>query len=151
MSTKIQGRSSRHDLIDDIVESSNKKSLVLIDGTKILPNRNYSSYSNLPSLFNKSKFEQTDNSVVSITNDYRDRLHLTLPRSNSSLILMNNDERRKEIDLIIKNLYDGKLLTTNNDDRSLSDISEPRVHMFNKGLILSKNHEEHKHHIDVRI
>jgi hypothetical protein len=158
MSTKIEGRTSSYDLIDDIVETSsslsNRKSLALIDGTKILSNRNHSSYSNLPSLFNKTKFEQIDNSTISLTNEVRDRLHLSLPRSNSSLILMSNDDRRKELDLIIKSLYDGKLLTTNNDDRPSSEVSEQSFYMLSKGPLTtttSKNREESKHHMDVRI
>ena len=154
MLTKTEGRSSRHDLIDDIVETSSpvpsRKSSALIDGTKILPNRNYSSYSNIPSLYNKSKFEQIDN----FTNEVRDRRHLTLPRSNSSLLLMSNDDRRKEIDLIIKHLYDGKLLIPNNDDRPASEVSEPSIHMLHKASMattIHKNHEETKNHIDVRL
>src|SRR5690349_3428083 len=118
MPTKIEGRSSRHDLIDDIVEApstssfaTNSISSFIMDGSKTLPNKTFSSYTNIPTLFNnKSRYEQTDHSsstTTALTNELRDRLHLTLPRSNSSTTMMSNDERRKELDLVLKHLYDG--------------------------------------------
>lgn len=105
MSTKFEGRSLHHDLIDDIVESPSSYPM------KTIQNRTFSPYSSLPSSIHK-----TTSSPLTMTNELRDRLQLTLPRSNSSLIMMNNDDRRKEIDQIIKHLYDGKLISTINDD-----------------------------------
>jgi hypothetical protein len=104
---------------------------------KPLANRNFSSYSNIPTLFNnKPKLEQTDNSMrtstSALTDEIRDRLNLTIPRSSSSST-MRNDERRKELDLVLKHLYDGKLLTTLNDDRASSDMSEQSIPILSKG------------------
>ncbi|CAF2036201.1 unnamed protein product [Rotaria magnacalcarata] len=161
MPTKIEGRSSSHDLIDDIVEApssssfmSNSISSTMMDTSKILPARHYSSYSNLPSLFNnKSKLEQTDGSSTLLTNELRDRLHLTLPRSSSSSTMVSNDERRKELDLVLKHLYDGKLLTSMHDDRPSSDISEATIPMLTKGPItkttttIIKSDDESKHNV----
>jgi hypothetical protein len=146
MPTKIEGRSSsRHDLIDDIVEApsstsyaSNSTSSFMMDASKTLPNRSYSSYSNIPALFNnKTKLEQNENSSTTLTNELRDRLHLTLPRSHSSSTMMSNDERRKELDLVLKHLYDGKLLTSMNDDRPSSDISDSSIPILTKGSIIT--------------
>jgi hypothetical protein len=160
MPTKIEGRSSRHDLIDDIVEApssssyaSNSTSAFIMDASKTLPNRSYSSYSNIPALFNnKSKFEQSESSTTTnttLTNELRDRLHLTLPRSNSSSTMISNDERRKELDLVLKHLYDGKLLTSMNDDRPASDLSDSSIPMLTKGPMTTttttiKNDDENK-------
>jgi len=144
MSTRIERRSLRDDLIDDIVEPSashNPISSFFIDSVTIPHNRSYSS---LPLSFNKTKFEQT--------NDHRDRSHLISSRGNSSHT-MSNDERRKEIDLIIKHVYDGKLLTANTNDRTASDNSEPLMHMLSRGAITTttiKNDEESKNH-DVSV
>ncbi|CAF0828367.1 unnamed protein product [Rotaria sordida] len=157
MPTKIEGRSLRQDLIDDIVEApssssfmSSSASSILVDNSKSLPNRNYSSYSNIPSLFNnKTKNEQTDRTTI-LTNELRDRLHLTLPRSNSSSTMISNDERRRELDLVLKHLYDGKLLTSMNDDRPSSDISESSIPILSKGPItkttttMIKNDDDNK-------
>ena len=154
MSTKIEGQPSHHDLIDDIIESPayNPISLFLIDGSKVIQNRNYS---NLPSVFNRSKFEQTDNSsTITLSNELRERLHLALPRSNQPIIMMSNDERRKEIDLILKHLHDGKLLTTMNDDRPFSEVSESPIQMLSKfkgSTTLFERDEESKNNMDVRI
>lgn len=145
MPTKTEGRSSRHDLIDDIVDApslpssttftTNSISSLLMDNSKTLPNKTHSSYSNIPTLFNtKSKLEQTDNTTI-LTNELRDRLHLTLPRSNSSSTMMSNDERRKELDLVLKHLYDGKLLTSINDDRPLSETSETSIPILTRAPI----------------
>ncbi|CAF4064379.1 unnamed protein product [Rotaria sp. Silwood2] len=142
MPTKIEGRSSHQDLIDDIVEApssssfmSTSASSIMIDGSKTLPSRSYSSYSNIPSLFNnKTKHEQTDQTTT-LTNELRDRLHLTLPRSSSSSTMISNDERRRELDLVLKHLYDGKLLTSINDDRPSSDVSESSIPILSKGPI----------------
>jgi hypothetical protein len=155
MSSKIEGRSSRHDLIDDIVEtpSSTFISSLVIDSSKTLLNGHYAS---IPSLFNnKSKLEQADHSSIILPNELRDRLNLTLPRSISSSVMMTNDERRKELDFIIKHLYGGKLLTSVNDDRPFSNTSEPSVYMLNKGSTIAttmKNDDESKTvaNIDVR-
>ncbi|CAF3710271.1 unnamed protein product [Rotaria sordida] len=157
MPTKIEGRSLRQDLIDDIVEApssssfmSSSASSILVDNSKSLPNRNYSSYSNIPSLFNnKTKNEQTDRTTI-LTNELRDRLHLTLPRSSSSSTMISNDERRRELDLVLKHLYDGKLLTSMNDDRPSSDISESSIPILSKGPItkttttMIKNDDDNK-------
>jgi hypothetical protein len=132
MSTKFEGRSSYHDLIDDLVESPSSSS----------KSRNFSS---LPSLIDRN-----NNPPIKMTNERRDRFHLTLPRSNSSLIMMSNDERRKEIDLIIKHLYDGKLITTSNDDHPPSDRSEQAIHMSSKEPITTmtiKTDKENKNNI----
>ncbi|CAF2572071.1 unnamed protein product [Rotaria sp. Silwood2] len=142
MPTKIEGRSSHQDLIDDIVEApssssfmSTSASSIMIDGSKTLPSRSYSSYSNIPSLFNnKTKHEQIDQTTT-LTNELRDRLHLTLPRSSSSSTMISNDERRRELDLVLKHLYDGKLLTSINDDRPSSDVSESSIPILSKGPI----------------
>jgi hypothetical protein len=159
MPTKIEGRSSRHDLIDDIVEApslssfpSNSLSSFLMDTSKTLPTKPYSSYSNIPALFNnKSKHEQIDQSTT-LTHELRDRLHLTLPRSNSSTTMMSNDERRKELDLVLKHLYDGKLLTSMNDDRPSSDISDSSIPILSRAPITTttstiKIDDESKMHI----
>jgi hypothetical protein len=119
MSTKFARRSSFHDLIDDIVESPPSSY-----PTRTTLNRTYSAYSSLPSSLHKQ-----DNLPTKITNEHRDRSNVALPRSNSSLIMMNNDERRKEIDLIIKQLYDGKLMT---NDHSPSDVLQSSTHILNK-------------------
>ena len=148
MPTKIEGRSSRQDLIDDIIEvplsssgfASNSASPFMMECSKTLSNRNYSSYSNIPDLFNnKTKHERTDNSATrttaTLTNELRDRFHLTLPRSNSSSTMISNDERRKELDLVLKHLYDGKLLSSMYDDRPSSDVSESSIPILSKGPI----------------
>ena len=157
MPTKIEGRSSRHDLIDDIVDAtpssaflSNSVSSFMMDGSKTLPNRNYSSYSNIPSLYNnKSKSEQTENSTsTALTTELRDRLHLTLPRSSSSSTMISTDERRKELDLVLKHLYDGKLLTSMHDDRPASETSEQSIPILSKGPMTTttshKSNDENK-------
>jgi hypothetical protein len=138
MPTKIEGRSSRHELIDDIVEApssslfaSHSIQSFMMDGSKTLPNKTYSSYSNIPTLFNN---KSNENSTI-LTNELRDRLHLTLPRSNSSSTMITNDERRKELDLVLKHLYDGKLLTAMNDDRPSSDISETSIPILSRAPI----------------
>ncbi|CAF3678945.1 unnamed protein product [Rotaria sordida] len=158
MSSKLERPSSLHDLIDDIIEtpsSSNPISFRLRNTSKALQNRNYLSFSSIPSLFDKSRFEQTGHSLITLTNELHDHAHVTLPRSNSSIISMSNDDRRKEIDLIIKYLYDGKLLTTINDDHAVSDVSDPSMHMLNKGPITTtttttpivKNDEENNNNV----
>ncbi|CAF4440822.1 unnamed protein product [Rotaria sp. Silwood2] len=159
MSSKLERPSSLHDLIDDIIEPSSSSSLsnpissLLRNSSKTLQNRNYSSYSSIPSLYDRSKFEQTNNSLLTLTNELRDRAHITLPRSNSSIITMNNDDRRKEIDLIIKHLNDGKLLTPINDDHAVSDVSDPSMHILSKGPITTtttpivKNDEENNNNV----
>jgi hypothetical protein len=155
MPTKIEGRSSHHELIDDIVEAtpsssvSNSRPLSIMDGSKTLQNKSFSSYSNIPGLYNnKSKLEQTDNSTTTLTNELRDRLHLTLPRSSSSSTILNNDERRKELDFVLKHLYDGKLLTSINDDRLPSELSESSIPILNRTPITTtttnKNDDENK-------
>lgn len=161
MPTRTDARLSSHDLIDDIVEAppssaimSRSVSSAMMDASKTVTNRNYSSYSNIPSLFNgKSKLEQTDNASSMLTNELRDRLHLTLPRSNSSIVMMSNDERRKELDLVLKHLYDGKLLTSMQDDRPSSEISELSIPMLSKAPItktsstLTKSDDDSKHNV----
>jgi hypothetical protein len=140
MPTKIEGRSSRHDLIDDIVEAPPSSSSFashsipsfLMDASKTVPTKTYSSYSNIPTLFNN---KSNENSNSTLTNELRDRLHLTLPRSNSSSTMISNDERRKELDLVLKHLYDGKLLTAMNDDRPGSDISDASAPILTRAPI----------------
>ena len=160
MPTKLEGRPSRHDLIDDIVEApssssfvSNSVSSFMIDGSKTMPNRNYSSYSNIPTLFssnNKPKLEKTSSvttatATATLSNELRDRLQMNLPRSSSSSTMMSNDERRKELDLVLKHLYDGKLLTSMNDDRPSSDLSEPSTPFLAKGPLTTTNsHNKHR-------
>ncbi|CAF1399334.1 unnamed protein product [Adineta ricciae] len=145
MVTKTEGRASHRDLIDDIVEApsaasfhSNSASSFTMEGVKTLPARNYSSYSNIPTLFNnsnKSKSEQSEHSsrTTVLTDELRDRLNLTLPRSSSSTTVRNTDERRKELDIVLKHLYDGKLLTSLNDDRASSETSEHSIPVLTKG------------------
>lgn len=142
MSNRFENRnSSRHDLIDDIVEApattngvgSNSSSSFNNDPSRSLPNRTYSSYSSIPTLFNnKGKNEKSSNGISA---ELRDRLQLTLPRSNSSSTMMTNDERRRELDLLLKHLHDGKLLTQMNDDRALSETSEPSTPVLTKAPI----------------
>lgn len=131
MSNKFEGRLLHHDLIDDIVESPSLSSYPL----KSISNRSYTAYSSLPTSLHK-----TISTPLTMTNEFRDRLQSTLPRSNSSLIMMNNDDRRKELDLILKQLYDGKLITAMNDDHSPSANPEP--------LTIIKNDKEN---FDVKI
>ncbi|CAF1989176.1 unnamed protein product [Rotaria magnacalcarata] len=135
MSTKVEKRSSFQDLIDDIIESPLSVypiySRLKDGGSKVFQNRNQTSRT---SLFDKSKYEQIDNLMPTVTNDFRDRAAGTLPYSNSSTNTMSNEERRKEIDFIIKNLYDGKLSTIN-DDRTVSDVSEKSMSVLSKGPI----------------
>jgi len=155
MPTKIEGRSSHQDLIDDIVEpsasvsfASNSVSTLIMDGSKTLPNKTFSSYSNIPTLFvnQKTKLDQQDN--LALTSELRDRLHLTLPRSSSSSTMMSNDERRKELDLVLKHLYDGKLLTNMNEDRMSSDLTETMMPTLSRAPITTttshRNEEENK-------
>ncbi|CAF0875413.1 unnamed protein product [Adineta steineri] len=139
MSNKHDRRLLRDDLIDDMIEppilsstlNNPAASSFFIDSAKITQNRNYPSY---PLVFNKPKFEQTDSSIKTIKNDQRDRSQIkSSSRIIPSSLLISNDERRKEIDRIIKNLYDGKLLTANNDDLSLSDNSESQIHSLSRG------------------
>jgi hypothetical protein len=170
MPAKTEGRlssSSRHDVIDDIVEApsapkfaSNSITSFLMDGSKTLSNRTYSSYSNIPTLFaGKSHVEHRAESSTSATGELRDRLHLTLPRSSSSSAMTSNDERRKELDLILKQLYDGKLLTSLNDDRPSSEVSEASIRLMSKGPITTttttiKSDDDNKvnvPHIDVSV
>lgn len=158
MSAKADKRLSPHDYIDDIIEiptsSSNFLSSKLKDGMKIYQNRNYLS---TPSLFEKSKHEQIDNLLIPVANDIRDRTSLMSGHSNLSSNVLSNDDRRKEIDFIIKHLYDGKLLTIN-DERVASDVSEQSMRMLTKGPITTtstgKNDDERRSslgNIDVRI
>lgn len=161
MLSKTEGRLTTSDLIDDIIDppasSFNLSALRSKEGLKSLKSRSFSSYSNIPSLFNKSKNDNTDNSIISLTNEFHDRPPLSLNRSNSSYITMSNDDRRKEIDMIIKHLYDGKLLPTTNDDRATSDISETSGHALSKGPITTtttpmsiiKNDEDNKSHVET--
>ena len=135
MPAKVEGKPSCQDLIDDIVEPSPSAfhavlSSSFIDGSRAAPaNRTYASYSNLPSLFNsgstKSKFDPLEHLAGGLLNDARDRFQqLALPRSNSSSLMLNGDERRKELDLLLKHLYGGKMLPSINDERPTSDISD---------------------------
>ena len=124
MSTKFEGRSSYHEIIDDIVDTPTSA----FNPIKILPNRTYSTYTSLPTALNK-----IDQQSIKIPHELRDRLQLTIPRSNSSVIMMNNDERRKEIDLILKHLYDGKLITSLNDDHLVSNGSDTPIIKTEKG------------------
>ncbi|CAM4962931.1 unnamed protein product [Rotaria socialis] len=157
MSTKVEKRSSLHDLIDDIIESPLSSypiySRLKDGGSKAFQNRNQTSRT---SLFDKSKYEKIDNLIPTITNDFRDRAVGTLPYSNSSTNTMSNEERRKEIDFIIKHLYDGKLSTIN-DDRAVSDVSEKSMSVLSKGPItktttttaaILKNDDRRKNSID---
>ncbi|CAF4656958.1 unnamed protein product, partial [Rotaria socialis] len=157
MSTKVEKRSSLHDLIDDIIESPLSSypiySRLKDGGSKVFQNRNQTSRT---SLFDKSKYEKIDNLIPTITNDFRDRAVGTLPYSNSSTNTMSNEERRKEIDFIIKHLYDGKLSTIN-DDRAVSDVSEKSMSVLSKGPItktttttaaILKNDDRRKNSID---
>lgn len=128
MSNRNERRSLRDDIIEDIVDPSPRASATtpissfVIDSVKISQNQNYSS---LPLLFNKP-------------NDHRDRSHHLLSSCrNSSSLTMSNDERRKEIDLIIKHLYDGKLLTATTDDRTASDNSEPSIPTLSRRAIIT--------------
>ena len=134
MPAKVEGKPSCQDLIDDIVEPSPSafhavSSSSFIDGSRTAPpNRTYASYSNLPSLFNsgstKSKFDPLEHLAGGLIHDVRDRFQLALPRSNSSSLMLNGDERRKELDLLLKHLYGGKMLPSINDERPSSDISD---------------------------
>lgn len=143
MPAKNEGRATRQDLIDDVVEApstasfhSNSVSSFVMEATKAGPARSYSSYSNIPTLFNgKSRGESADALTRSsvLTDELRDRLNLTLPRSNSSSAVRNNDERRKDLDIVLKHLHDGKLLTSLNDDRASSDASEHSIPILTKG------------------
>ncbi len=138
MSTKFEGRSSHYDLIEDIVESPASSSQPM----KTILNRNYSAYSSLPSALN-----QTDHPSTKLSNEVRDRLQLTLPRSNSSLIMMSNDERRKEIDLIIKQLYDGKLINTTQDEQPTPDGTESLA--TTATIKTEKGNKNNVEHLDV--
>ena len=107
MSSQFQGRATRFDLIEDLVDSPSSAF-----PRKILSHRMHSNYSSLPNSLNKHEYPPSTN--------LRDRFHLTYSRSNSSSVMMNNDERRKELDLLIKHLYDGKLISTITDDHQHS-------------------------------
>ena len=133
MSSKIDRRLLRDDFIDDIVEQPSLSNppvpSFFIDGAKITQNRNYPSF---PLVFNKPKLEQTDNPSMTLKNDHRERSQVPLSHANSSALLMSNDERRREIDRIIKHLYDGKLLTATHDDLEGSDNFELPIQTFSR-------------------
>lgn len=107
MSNRFQGRTPRFDLIDDLIDST----AIIHQRKPPSSNRTYSNYSSLPISLNK-----TDQS--SSSTKLPDRLHLPFARSDSSSIMSNNDERRKELDLLLKHLYDGKLISTINGSHS---------------------------------
>jgi hypothetical protein len=67
--------------------------------------------------------------------------------------MISNDERRKELDLVLKHLYDGKLLTTMNDDRASSEISESSIQTLTRTPITTtttfKSDDDHKINVEV--
>lgn len=125
-STKLEGRLFHYEQIDDIIETS-----------KIFAPRTYSSYSNIPSLLQpKTKFlDQSD--PDGLNKDFRDRFHSALPRSASSSLMINPDERRKELDQILKHLYEGKRLKSIQDDRPSSGSSDSSVRVGERSLVPS--------------
>ena len=110
MSSQFQGRLPRFDLIDDLIDSSASSYQ-----RKLLSHRSYSNYSSLPAALNKN--EQSSSGKLP------DRLRLPFSRSDSSSIMSNNNERRKELDLLLKHLYDGKLISTINGDHHSESIT----------------------------
>lgn len=127
MTSQFQGRPSRFDLIDDLIDSS-------AGGyqRKLHSHRTYSNYSSLPAALNKN--EPSSSSKPS------DRVRLPFARSDSSSIMSNNDDRRKELDLLLKHLYDGKLISTINGDHHSEAITTS-----------SKQEKVNSNHLEVRI
>ncbi|CAF1242450.1 unnamed protein product, partial [Didymodactylos carnosus] len=135
MPTKSEHRLGR-EVIDDIVDkptnpftshstlaldytntNNNSLSKTLPSSLNSLNQRTYSSFTNLPSMYKSA----TNLLTSSTTTELRDRLHLTLPRSSSSTTAsiqqqsLSNDERRKELEMIIRSLYEKT--DTNNDEQ----------------------------------
>jgi hypothetical protein len=121
---KLEGRLFHYEQIDDIIDSS-----------KMFAPRTYSSYSSIPSLLQpKTKFlDQSD--PDGLNKDFRDRYHSALPRSVSSSLMINPDERRKELDQILKQLYEGKRLKSIQDDRPSSGSSDSSVRASKRSLM----------------
>ena len=64
----------------------------------------------------------------SFNKDYRSRWFSRLPRSNSSSMMrFNADQQRQELDLLLKQLSNGKVFHTISDDQTSSEISETIV------------------------
>ena len=59
----------------------------------------------------------------SFNKDYRSRWINRLPRSNSSSIMRHHPDHQ-QLDLILKQLSDGKVFRSIGDDRTVSDTSE---------------------------
>lgn len=133
MSSQFQGRPTRFDLIEDLVDAPSSTY-----SRKILSQRTYSNYSSLPAALNKHEYPPSPSRKI--TAELRDRLQLTLPRSNSSSIMMNNDERRRELDLLIKQLYDGKIISSITDDQHQSETRPLTSNKHEKEI--SNNHLE---------
>ncbi|CAF1544321.1 unnamed protein product [Adineta ricciae] len=132
MSNQFERRPLHDDLIDDIIEhqtvpQSNKSSYFL-DSAKTTQNRTHES---LPTVFNRPKFDPSEHSFIPVKAE-RPQIAASTSRIQPSSILMSNDERRKEIDRIIQHLYNGKLLTNNNEEFSGSESSEPPVRILTK-------------------
>ena len=132
MSNQFERRSLHDDLIDDIIEHQtvpqSNKSSYLLDSTKTTHNRTHES---LPTVFNRPKFDPSEHSFIPVKAE-RPQIAASTSRIQPSSILMSNDERRKEIDRIIQHLYNGKLLTNNNEECSGSESSEPPVRILTK-------------------
>jgi hypothetical protein len=97
--------------------------------------RIYSSYSNL--------ITSCDQASESMNRAIHFRRHLTLPRSTSSSILIDANERRKELDLLLKQISNGKLLNTVDDHRSSSDISDLSGSTSKQSLATTTMKSEH--------
>ena len=124
--TKLEGRLFHYEQVDDIIESS-----------KMFAPRTYASYSNIPALLQpKTKLlDQSD--PDGLNKDFRDRFHSVLPRSASSSLMINPDERRKELDQILKHLYEGKRLKSIHDDRPSSGSSDSSVRARKRSAVNS--------------
>ncbi|CAF0775250.1 unnamed protein product, partial [Didymodactylos carnosus] len=136
-----------HEVIDDIVDkptnlftshstssfdynniNNNPLSKTLSNALNSSSNqRTYSSFTNIPSLY-----KSETNFLPSSTTD---RLHLTLPRSNSSTTAnihqqsLSNDERQKELKMVLKNLY--SKTNINNDEQQQQQQQQQQ---FNENL-----------------
>lgn len=132
MSNQFERRLPHDDLIDDLIEQQtipqSNKSSYFLDSAKITQNRTHAS---LPTVLNRPKFDPSEHSFIPVKAE-RSQITASTSRIQPSSILISNDERRKEIDRIIQHLYNGKILTSNNEEFSGSEASEPPVRILTK-------------------
>ena len=90
-----------------------------VEGRLFHYDRTFSSYSNIPSLFQPKAKYLDQSEPDGLNEDFRARF-----RSGSSSLLSHTDERRRELDQILQHLYEGKRLPSVRADRPPSESSD---------------------------